>query len=120
MAATTRGGSLPGTLAAVTGSYYLQSQQWSWNALLLGAAVGLPAAAVLLINNYRDLDTDRGEFIFPTTTPPHFEPTEAHKAVDRIMAQDPMRKYDPQEMKLQMQCPLLNPHHSQLHMCNCQ
>jgi 1,4-dihydroxy-2-naphthoate octaprenyltransferase len=46
-------------LAAVTGSYYLQSQQWSWNALLLGAAVGLPAAAVLLINNYRDLDTDR-------------------------------------------------------------
>lgn len=46
-------------LAAVTGSYYLQTHQWSWNALLLGAAVGLPAAAVLLINNYRDLDTDR-------------------------------------------------------------
>ncbi len=46
-------------LAAVTGSFYLQTQQWSWNALLLGAAVGLPAAAVLMINNYRDLDTDR-------------------------------------------------------------
>ena len=46
-------------LAAVTGSFYLQTQQWSWNALLSGAAVGLPAAAVLLINNYRDLDTDR-------------------------------------------------------------
>ena len=46
-------------LAAVTGSFYLQTHQWSWNALLLGAAVGLPAAAVLLINNYRDLDTDR-------------------------------------------------------------
>ena len=30
-------------LAAVTGSYYLQSQQWSWNALLLGAAVGATA-----------------------------------------------------------------------------
>jgi 1,4-dihydroxy-2-naphthoate octaprenyltransferase len=46
-------------LAAVTGSFYLQTHQWSWNALLSGAAVGLPAAAVLLINNYRDLDTDR-------------------------------------------------------------
>ena len=43
--------------------------------------------------SYRDLDTENGEFIFPTTTPPHFEPTEAHKAVDRIMAQDPERLY---------------------------
>jgi len=46
-------------LAAVTGSFYLQTHHWSWNALLLGTAVGLPAAAVLLINNYRELDTDR-------------------------------------------------------------
>jgi glyoxylase-like metal-dependent hydrolase (beta-lactamase superfamily II) len=43
--------------------------------------------------SYRDLDTGKGEFIFPTTTPPHFEPTEAHKAVDRIMAQDPEKLY---------------------------
>ena len=43
--------------------------------------------------SYRDLDTARGEFIFPTTTPPHFEPTEAHKAVERIMAQDPAKLY---------------------------
>jgi len=43
--------------------------------------------------SYRDLDTDRGEFIFPTTTPPHFEPTEAHKAVERIMALDPVKLY---------------------------
>jgi glyoxylase-like metal-dependent hydrolase (beta-lactamase superfamily II) len=43
--------------------------------------------------SYRDLDTERGEFIFPTTTPPHFEPTEAHKAVDRIMAQEPEKLY---------------------------
>jgi len=43
--------------------------------------------------SYRELDTEKGEFIFPTTTPPHFEPTEAHKAVDRIMAQDPERLY---------------------------
>ncbi len=43
--------------------------------------------------SYRELDTDKGEFIFPTTTPPHFEPTEAHKAVDRIMAQEPAKLY---------------------------
>ncbi len=43
--------------------------------------------------SYRELDTDKGEFIFPTTTPPHFEPTEAHKAVDRIMAQKPEKLY---------------------------
>lgn len=46
-------------LAAVTGSYYLQTLYWSWTALIAGAAVGLPAAAVLMINNYRDLETDR-------------------------------------------------------------
>jgi glyoxylase-like metal-dependent hydrolase (beta-lactamase superfamily II) len=43
--------------------------------------------------SYRELDTEKGEFIFPTTTPPHFEPTEAHKAVDRIMAQQPEKLY---------------------------
>ena len=43
--------------------------------------------------SYRELDTGKGEFIFPTTTPPHFEPTEAHRAVDRIMAQQPAKLY---------------------------
>lgn len=43
--------------------------------------------------SYREFDTGNGEFIFPTTTPSHFEPTEAHKAVDRIMAQDPEKLY---------------------------
>ncbi len=46
-------------LAAVAGTFYLQAHRWSWHALLAGMAVGLPAAAVLMINNYRDLDTDR-------------------------------------------------------------
>ena len=35
--------------------------------------------------SYRELDTAAGEFIFPTTTPVHFDPPEAHKAVDRII-----------------------------------
>ena len=39
--------------------------------------------------SYREFDTDRGEFIFPTTTPIHFDPVEAHRAIDRIMATGP-------------------------------
>jgi len=43
--------------------------------------------------SYRELDTKNGEFIYPTTTPPHFEPVEAHKAVDRIMGLQPEKLY---------------------------
>ncbi len=46
-------------MAAVGGSYYLQTLSFGWLPLLLGTALGLPAAAVLLVNNYRDLETDR-------------------------------------------------------------
>lgn len=45
-------------LAAVGGSYYLQSDGLSVAALLAGLAVGAPAAAVLVVNNYRDLEND--------------------------------------------------------------
>lgn len=43
---------------AVTGSYWLQGAAWSLDALWCGTVLGLPAAAVLLVNNYRDLDDD--------------------------------------------------------------
>jgi len=43
--------------------------------------------------SYRELDTAAGEFIFPTTTPIHFDPDEAHKSVDRIMSYAPERLY---------------------------
>lgn len=43
--------------------------------------------------SYRELDTAAGEFIFPTTTPVHFDPDEAHKSVDRIMSYEPERLY---------------------------
>jgi len=46
-------------LAAVTGSYYLQTATLNWQVLVISAAIGLLAAAVLLVNNYRDLDTDQ-------------------------------------------------------------
>ena len=43
--------------------------------------------------SYRELDTAAGEFIFPTTTPVHFDPEEAHKSVDRIMSYEPEHVY---------------------------
>jgi 1,4-dihydroxy-2-naphthoate octaprenyltransferase len=45
-------------LIAVSGSHWLQSGAPSLDALLCGSTLGLPAAAVLLINNYRDLEGD--------------------------------------------------------------
>jgi 1,4-dihydroxy-2-naphthoate octaprenyltransferase len=44
---------------AVGGSYYLQTLTLSPAALAASAMVGLPASAVLVVNNYRDLDPDR-------------------------------------------------------------
>ena len=46
-------------LVAVTGSYYVQTEELSWEALVLSVPVGLLAAAILVVNNVRDLDTDR-------------------------------------------------------------
>jgi Cft2 family RNA processing exonuclease len=39
--------------------------------------------------SYRELDSDNGEIVFPTSTPVQFNPVEAHKSVDRIMACEP-------------------------------
>lgn len=43
--------------------------------------------------SYREHDTARGETVFPTTTPVHFDPDAAHAAVDRIMGLGPERLY---------------------------
>ena len=43
--------------------------------------------------SYRECDTAHGEFIYPTTTPASFDPDEAHKSVDRIMACNPEQLY---------------------------
>lgn len=45
-------------VAAVGGTYYLQTLALDGSTLVAGGALGCLAAAVLLINNYRDLDTD--------------------------------------------------------------
>lgn len=46
-------------VAAVAGSYYLQTGRFDSMALAAGALLGLPAAAVLVVNNYRDRENDR-------------------------------------------------------------
>lgn len=43
--------------------------------------------------SYRELDTAAGEFIFPTSTPTHFDPDAAHVSVDRIMGCNPEQLY---------------------------
>lgn len=43
--------------------------------------------------SFREFDTAKGEFIYPTTTPVHFDPPEAHKAIDRILSEGPQRLY---------------------------
>ena len=46
-------------LVAVTGSYFVQTEKLPWEAFALAVPVGLLAAAILVVNNVRDLETDR-------------------------------------------------------------
>ena len=46
-------------IVAVTGSYYVQTEELTWEAFALSVPVGLLAAAILVVNNVRDVDTDR-------------------------------------------------------------
>jgi 1,4-dihydroxy-2-naphthoate polyprenyltransferase len=46
-------------LVAVAGSYYVQAEELRWEAFALAMPVGLLAAAILVVNNVRDIDTDR-------------------------------------------------------------
>ena len=46
-------------LVAVTGSYYVQTEDLTWEAFALAVPVGLLASAILVVNNVRDVDTDR-------------------------------------------------------------
>lgn len=46
-------------IVAVMGSYYLQTFHFTWAAFVAANMVGLPAAAVIVVNNARDLDSDR-------------------------------------------------------------
>ncbi|HEX4437150.1 MAG TPA: 1,4-dihydroxy-2-naphthoate polyprenyltransferase [Solirubrobacteraceae bacterium] len=46
-------------IVAVTGSYFVQVQSLPWEAFVCAVPVGLLASAILVVNNVRDIDTDR-------------------------------------------------------------
>jgi 1,4-dihydroxy-2-naphthoate octaprenyltransferase len=46
-------------VVAVAGSYFVQTEELRWEAFALAVPVGLLAAAILVVNNIRDIDTDR-------------------------------------------------------------
>ncbi|MEJ7716089.1 MAG: 1,4-dihydroxy-2-naphthoate polyprenyltransferase [Thermoleophilaceae bacterium] len=46
-------------VVAVVGSFYVQTEDLPWEAFALSVPVGLLAAAILVVNNVRDIDTDR-------------------------------------------------------------
>src|SRR3954453_5555083 len=46
-------------LVAVAGSYYVQTEKVEWEAFALAVPVGLLVGGILVVNNVRDLETDR-------------------------------------------------------------
>jgi 1,4-dihydroxy-2-naphthoate octaprenyltransferase len=46
-------------IVAVAGSFFVQVEHLDWEAFALAVPVGLLAAAILMVNNVRDIDTDR-------------------------------------------------------------
>ncbi|QDG54400.1 1,4-dihydroxy-2-naphthoate polyprenyltransferase [Persicimonas caeni] len=46
-------------LIAVTATHYVQALEWSTTALVASIPIGLLSTAILIVNNYRDVDTDR-------------------------------------------------------------
>jgi 1,4-dihydroxy-2-naphthoate octaprenyltransferase len=46
-------------VVAVVGSYYVQTEHLRWTAFALSVPVGLLVSAILVVNNIRDIETDR-------------------------------------------------------------
>jgi 1,4-dihydroxy-2-naphthoate octaprenyltransferase len=46
-------------VVAVTGTYFCQKEHLTWESFVLAVPVGLLAASLLMVNNVRDLETDR-------------------------------------------------------------
>lgn len=43
--------------------------------------------------SFREFDTERGAFVFATTTPPQFDPNAWYHTLDRLLAYEPQRMY---------------------------
>lgn len=46
-------------IVAVAGSFFVQTKHLHWEAFALAVPVGLLASGILVVNNFRDMDTDR-------------------------------------------------------------
>jgi 1,4-dihydroxy-2-naphthoate polyprenyltransferase len=46
-------------IVAVTGTHFVQALYWSPDALLASLPIGALSTAILVVNNYRDIDTDK-------------------------------------------------------------
>ena len=46
-------------VVAVTGTFFAQREELTWESFVLAVPVGLLATAILMVNNIRDLETDR-------------------------------------------------------------
>jgi 1,4-dihydroxy-2-naphthoate octaprenyltransferase len=46
-------------LVAVTGTFFAQREELTWESFVLAVPVGMLATAILMVNNTRDLETDR-------------------------------------------------------------
>jgi 1,4-dihydroxy-2-naphthoate octaprenyltransferase len=46
-------------LVAVTGTFFAQREEFNWESFVLAVPVGLLASAILVVNNVRDLESDR-------------------------------------------------------------
>jgi 1,4-dihydroxy-2-naphthoate octaprenyltransferase len=46
-------------IVAVTGSAFAQLEEWPWEAFVLAVPIGLLASAILVVNNVRDMDSDK-------------------------------------------------------------
>jgi 1,4-dihydroxy-2-naphthoate octaprenyltransferase len=56
-------------VVAVTGTYFCQREHLPWEAFALAVPVGLLAASLLMVNNVRDLETDRRAGKLPLAAP---------------------------------------------------
>ena len=74
-------------IVAVVGSYFVQTEELRWEAFALAVPVGLLASAILVVNNVRDVDTDRraGKRTLAVQARPRAGAQAVHGDADRVL-----------------------------------